>query len=109
LVMLNDPQIVEASRVLAYQCIEKENDPGERIGMMFRLATSREINSDELNNLLTFFKEEKSKFEKTPKDAEALLQIGEYPQRDLLADPAMAAYTIIANVIFNLDETITKG
>jgi hypothetical protein len=58
---------------------------------------------------LTFFKEEKSKFEKTPKDAEALLQIGEYPQRDLLADPAMAAYTIIANVIFNLDETITKG
>jgi hypothetical protein len=109
LVMLNDPQIVEASRVLAYQCIEKENDPGERIGMMFRLATSREINPDELNNLLTFFKEEKSKFEKTPKDAEALLQIGEYPQRDLLADPAMAAYTIIANVIFNLDETITKG
>jgi hypothetical protein len=109
LVMLNDPQIVEASRVLAYQCIEKENDPGERIGMMFRLATSREINPDELNNLLTFFKEEKSKFEKSPKDAKALLQIGEYPQRDLLADPAMAAYTIIANVIFNLDETITKG
>jgi len=109
LVMLNDPQIVEASRVLAYQCIEKENGLGERIGMMFRLATSREINSDELNNLLTFFKEEKSKFEKSPKDAKALLQIGEYPQRNLLEDPEMAAYTIIANVIFNLDETITKG
>ncbi len=109
LVMLNDPQIVEASRVLAYQSIEKEKDVEKRIGMMFRLATSREITSDELNNLLTFFKEEKSKFEKSPKDAKALLKIGEYPQRDLIDDTEMAAYTIIANVIFNLDETITKG
>ena len=109
LVMLNDPQIVEASRVLAYQSIEKEKEVKKRIGMMFRLATSREITTAELDNLLAFFKEEKSKFEKTPKDAKALLQIGEYPQRDLLADSEMAAYTIIANVIFNLDETITKG
>lgn len=109
LVMLNDPQIVEASRVLAYQSIDKEKEVEKRIGMMFRLATSREITSDELNNLLAFFKEEKSKFEKSPKDAKALLHIGEYPQRDLLDDTEMAAYTIIANVIFNLDETITKG
>ena len=109
LVMLNDPQIVEASRVLAYQTIEKEKTVEKRIGMMFRLATSREITSDELNKLLTFFDEEKSKFENSPSDAKELLQIGEYPQRDLLEVPEMAAYTIIANVIFNLDETITKG
>ena len=76
---------------------------------MFRLATSREITSDEFNNLSTFFNEEKSRFENSPTDAKELLQIGEYPQRDLLKDPEMAAYTIIANVIFNLDETITKG
>ncbi|MFK7775961.1 MAG: PSD1 and planctomycete cytochrome C domain-containing protein [Saprospiraceae bacterium] len=109
LVMLNDPQIVEASRVLAYQSIDQEKELEKRIGMMFRLATSREITEDELNKLLQFFNEEKTKFEKSPKDAKALLQIGEYPQRDLLEVPEMAAYTIIANVIFNLDETITKG
>lgn len=109
LVMLNDPQIVEASRVLAYQSIEKEEELAKRIGLMFRLATSREISDDELNNLLAFFKEEKSKFDNSPKDAKALLQIGEYPQRELLEVSEMAAYTIIANVIFNLDETITKG
>ncbi len=109
LVMLNDPQIVEASRVLAYHSIEKENDLEKRIGLMFRLATSREITSDELNNLSSFFNEEKSRFEKSPTAAKELLQIGEYPQRELLKEPEMAAYTIIANVIFNLDETITKG
>jgi len=109
LVMLNDPQIIEASRVLAYQAIEKEKDLEQRISMMFRLATSREITTDELNNLLAFYKEEKIKFEKSLKDAKALLKIGEYPQIDLLKEPELAAYTIIANVIFNLDETITKG
>ena len=109
LVMLNDPQIIEASRVLAYHSIEKEKDLEKRISLMFRLATSRVITSDELNNLSSFFKEEKSRFEKSPTDAKELLQVGEYPQRELLENSEMAAYTIIANVIFNLDETITKG
>jgi len=77
--------------------------------MMFRLATSRTIKKDELENLTTFFEEEKKKFESSPNDAKALLQIGEYPQKDLLEDAELAAYTIIANTIFNLDETITRG
>ena len=76
---------------------------------MFRLATSRKINEAELHNLTSFFQEEKTRFENTPEDAKALLQIGEYPQRELLEASEMAAYTIIANVIFNLDESITKG
>ena len=109
LVMLNDPQIIEASRVLSYLVIEKEEEVKNRIAMMFRLATSREINEDELQNLVSFFEEEKNKFEASPKNAKALLQIGEYPQRDLLDDAELAAYTIIANTIFNLDETITRG
>jgi len=109
LVMLNDPQIIEASRVLAYLVIEKEKEVDKRIAMMFRLATSRTIHQDELQKLTTFFEEEKRKFQNAPKDAKALLQIGEYPQRNLLEDFELAAYTIIANTIFNLDETITRG
>ncbi len=109
LVMLNDPQIIEASRVLSYLVIEQENEVKNRIAMMFRLATSRNINEDELQNLVSFFEGEKEKFQASPKDAKALLQIGEYPQRDLLDDAELAAYTIIANTIFNLDETITRG
>lgn len=109
LVMLNDPQIIEASRVLSYLVIEKEKEVKNRIAMMFQLATSREINEDELHNLVSFFEDEKKNFQAFPKNAKALLQIGEYPQRDLLEDAELAAYTIIANTIFNLYETITRG
>jgi len=109
LVMLNDPQIVEASRVLAYRSLEKYQDLEKRIAMMFRLATSREIKEDELKNLVGYFEEEKNRFTENPKDAKALLQIGEYPQKELAPLSEMAAYTIVANAIFNLDETITRG
>ncbi len=109
LVLLNDPQIIEASRVLAYRAIENKNEIKDRVAFMFRLATSRKIQEDELNKLVDFFKEEKSKFEQSPDDANSFLAIGEYPQKELLPAPEMAAYTIIANAIMNLDETITKG
>ena len=109
LVMLNDPQIVEASRVLAYTAIEKEKKLNNRIALMFRLATSREIKEDELNHLVEFFEGEKNRFAENTKDAEALLKTGEYPQRELLEVSEMAAYTLVANAIFNLDETITRG
>ena len=109
LVMLNDPQILEASRVLAYRVVEKEKSVEDRIAMMFRLATSRVIEKQELDRLVEFFEEEKTRFTNTPKDAEALLQSGEYPQKEILEKPDLAALTLIANTIFNLDETITRG
>ena len=109
LVMLNDPQMVEASRVLAYRAIENEKELDNRIALMFRIATSRKIKDDELNHLVEFFGEEKNRFAKNEEDAKALLQTGEYPQRELLEVSEMAAYTLVANAIFNLDETITRG
>ncbi|MFK7934213.1 MAG: DUF1549 and DUF1553 domain-containing protein, partial [Saprospiraceae bacterium] len=109
LVLLNDPQIVEASRVLAYRSIEQEEALENRIAYMFYLATSRQINEQELQQLTEFFKEEQERFAQAPEEAKALLAIGEYPQQDLMAAPELAAYTIIANTIFNLDETITRG
>jgi len=109
LVMLNDPQIVEASRVLAYRSMEQQKESGDRIALMFRLATSRQIEADELHQLLTYFEEEKDRFANEPESAKSLLQVGEYPQKEVSSIPEMAAYTLIANMIFNLDETITRG
>ncbi|MEM6966413.1 MAG: PSD1 and planctomycete cytochrome C domain-containing protein, partial [Bacteroidota bacterium] len=93
LVMLNDPQIVEASRVLAYRSIEEQEATADRIAMMFQLATSRAIQEDELNQLLVYFEEERNRFENSPESAKALLEVGEYPQRDLAPAPELAAYT----------------
>ncbi len=109
LVMLNDPQIIEASRVLAYRSIENETSSTDRIARMFRLATSRHIEAEELQKLEGLFEAEQKRFATAPEDVNALLSVGEYPQVDLLDKHEIAAYTIVANVIFNLDETITKG
>lgn len=109
LVMLNDPQIVEASRVLAYRAIEKAESLENRIQFIFELATSRKPSEEELQNLKSFFEEELARFEAQPKEAENFLQIGAYEQKELLEPSEMAAYAIVANAVFNLDETITRG
>jgi hypothetical protein len=109
LVLLNDPQIVEAARVLSYRAIEAENDLGKRIAFMFQLATSRTPEAEELEKLETYFNEELARFSNNEKKAEAFLNVGEYEQKELLKKPEMAAYAVVANAIFNLDETITRG
>ena len=109
LVLLNDPQILEASRVLAYKTVEEKETAKERIAAMFRLATSREIKTDELDNLLSFFEGQRARFLEDEAAAKSLLSIGLYPQQELLSEPEIAAYTMVASAIFNLDETITRG
>ena len=109
LVMLNDPQIVEAARVLSYRAVEEKNDLEKRISFMFQLATSRAPETEELEKLMAYFNEELNRFSKNNKEAEAFLSVGEFEQKELLGKPEMAAYAVVANAIFNLDETITRG
>ncbi len=109
LVMLNDPQIIEASRVLAYNTVEAKKTKKERIAMMFRLATSRKIKTDELENLLSYYESEKERFVNEPEAAKSLMNIGNYPHKELIPSSEIAAYTMVAGAIFNIDETITRG
>jgi hypothetical protein len=109
LVLLNDPQIVEAARVLAHNAMETETDTEQRIAYMFRLATTRVPSSDELALLTGYFEEEYKRFEEDPKAAKSFLAIGEYKSEKVENTSETAAYAIVANAIFNLDETITRG
>ena len=109
LVLLNDPQIVEAARVLAYRAYNEQSNKEERIAYMFRLATSRKPGEKELNTLIEYFEEEKSRFQEGPEAAKSFLNIGEHQLDESMVGPEMAAYAIVANAIFNLDETITRG
>jgi len=109
LVMMNNPQIIEASRNLAYQAVKQSDKAKERIAFMFMSATSRQPNESELNTLLGFLDDEKDKFKKSPNDAKSFLTIGDSPIMDLLPLPEMAAYTTVANIIYNLDESITRS
>ena len=109
LIMLNDPQIVEAARVLSYRAIAEHNNLDDRIAFMFHLATSRAPEKVELEQLADYFAKELKRFSSDESAAEAFLKVGNFEQRALLETAEMAAYALVANAIFNLDETITKG
>ncbi|MGI9545069.1 MAG: DUF1553 domain-containing protein [Cyclobacteriaceae bacterium] len=108
LVLLNDPQVLEAARVFGERMMKKGGDESEsRIAYGFRIATSRSPKNKEMTLLNDLFKEVEATYQDDLAAASDFLSIGE----QLLEgnDPAeLAAYTQVAHAIFNLDETITK-
>ncbi len=109
LVLLNDPQIIEATRVVAQNVVSEVESPEERIGQIFRLATSRQPTTDEINTLKAYLSEEMTYFQESPEKAEAYLSIGNYQISYSNPKPEMAAYAMLASAIFNLDESISRG
>jgi Protein of unknown function (DUF1553)/Protein of unknown function (DUF1549)/Planctomycete cytochrome C len=110
LVMLNDPQFVEASRMLAERMIrEGGTTPAERAKFAFRLGTARAPGERELAMLLGLFEKAKIRYAAQPDEAIKLLSAGEAKRDESLEVAELAAWTMVASTILNLDETITKG
>lgn len=109
LTLMNDVTYVEASRVLAQRVMKEAGpSPDERITLAFRLVTGRKPRPAELKILHAGLEHHLAEYRKDSKAALKLVSAGEYP-RDAKLDPAeLAAYTAIAGLILNLDETITK-
>ena len=107
LVLLNDPTYVEAARVLAAHAIESGADAQARLRLMFREATARYPTRSETAVLLELLDRRLANYKKQPADAAKLVAVGaSRPER---MDPAqLAAWTMVASTILNLDETITK-
>ena len=110
LVLMNDPQFLEASKALAYRAYnEKDGDKKAVIQYMFKLATSREAQENELAPLLEMYDEELQIFKTDPTKADAMLNFGQLVIEEENDKPKLAAYSFVANTIFNLDETIRKS
>jgi hypothetical protein len=109
LALLNDPQFVEASRGFAYRMLRHEADDRARLKYAFRLATAREPDSEELNTLLDVLKKQEQDFAKNSSAAEQFLSIGEWKPSGELDKAKLAAWTTVAGLILNLDETVTKN
>jgi hypothetical protein len=108
--LLNDPQFVEASRVMVQRiCATSGEDPRHCIEIAFRKLTSRYPSQQELDNLLGLFKEELGNFNQQPSRAEALISVGEMPLEGNIDTAKLAALTIVTNVIMNLDEAKMKS
>ena len=110
LVLMNDPQFVEAARIFAERILKHESkDVDQKIEFAFMEALSRKPGSDELELLSRLLERELAQFKKHPEKAKQLLQVGEKNADPKLDPPSLAAWTIITNLIFNLDEFVTRG
>jgi hypothetical protein len=109
LVLLNDPTYVEASRALAQRAmIEGGRDPNARIRYAFRLVTARPPADKEVKVLRTLLAGRLKAFREDRQSALKLLSVGESRRDRRLDATELAAYTTVASVILNLDETISK-
>lgn len=106
LVMMNDPQILEASRVLAYRILEEASSEEERLDLAFQKVLGRSATDQEAEILMSFLKSEKVRFQQEADKAQAYLNVGQYPQEVISAEAA--AYMSLINTVFNLDEAISK-
>ena len=109
LVLLNDTTYVEAARALAQRAmLEAGKDAGDRINRAFRLATGRKPTRKERGVLRALLDERLAAFRRDSRAALKLVAVGESPRDRRLDVPELAAWTAVASVILNLDETITK-
>jgi len=108
LVLLNDPQFVEASRALAQRVRTKyPDDLEQQIAASFLLLTGRAADQQELNTLIASYRDQLEHFIGDPDASRALLEVGESTPSE--SDQAnLAAMTIVANTIMNSDETYTR-
>jgi hypothetical protein len=106
LVMLNDEAFFEAAQALGARVLREAASPdANRATYVFRLVTSRTPTTDEVARILTSYTEQLAGFRRDRTAAARAL--GQYAVTGV--DPAeQAAWTLVANAILNLDETLTK-
>lgn len=110
LALLNDPQFVEASRAFAARILtEAGEDASLRLTWAFRQATGRQPTDAELAVLLRTLQGQLQEFRAAPDQARELLGVGMYRAPASLDPAELAAWTTVASMILNLDESITKG
>ncbi len=108
LVMLNDPQFVEASRGLAIRMMrEGGTDFPSRVGWVFREILDRDATTAECQLLLELLDSQLEIFRGDPEQAEAYLKVGDLAAPPEIPSIDLAAATVVANAILNLDEAIT--
>ena len=110
LVLLNDPTYVETARGLAERTMhEGGKSNNERVTYAFRIVTGRRPTAAESAILLDEFNQRCTAFKTDAEIAAKLLSVGESQADSNLPIEELAAWTMVARLLLNLDEAITKG
>jgi hypothetical protein len=106
LTLLNDPSSFEAARALAVRMVTEPSvdDVRQRIAYGMKLVLARDAMPAEIERLAKFFEGERAHYQSQPDAAAAV--VGSTAKGVPSAEAA--AWTLVANVLLNLDETVTK-
>jgi hypothetical protein len=109
LVLLNDPQIIEASRVLAEKASKKEANITEQLAYMYLAATGQFATDKVAAQLLDLYRDMELQVQQEGVLPEAYLSIGEKATTFKEKNTALTALSLTAHTILNLDLTITRS
>jgi Protein of unknown function (DUF1553)/Protein of unknown function (DUF1549)/Planctomycete cytochrome C len=108
LIMMNDPSVLEASRVMAQNLLNASSVEKENINTAFRKIICRKPTDKEMDMLADYYKEQLQLFKQNKSAAAATLATGEFPL-DAKTDAALlAALMKVVNIIYNMEEAIVK-
>ena len=108
LVLLNDPQVLEASRVLAEKLSTEKIPEDQKIEKAFRLIICRKASEREKQILFEYYKKEKETFSQQRSKADSFLNAGEYKHEQNINKAEAAALMQVVHTIYNMEEAITK-
>ena len=108
--LLNDVQHVEAARAFAERILtEGGPSPTERIAFAFQAVLARQPSAAELRVLEDELTAHLARYAKAPDDAKKLIAVGESKPKAGAKPDELAAYTLVASTLLNLDETLTRN
>jgi hypothetical protein len=108
LVMMNDPMVLEASRVLSEGLMTESSTLPEKINKAFQLIICRKPAPDEADLLEKYFDQEKKVFDQSPEKAAAFIKQGEFKHEEVSDKQSLAALMQVVHTLYNMDEAITK-
>jgi hypothetical protein len=109
LVLLNDPQFVEASRALAWRMKKEAGDQLEdQISLGFQLVLTRDPSNEELNIMEDLYHSELTAFEADKSSTEEFLEVGDFQVEERTNLSELAALAVVSNTLFNMDEAYMK-
>jgi hypothetical protein len=108
--LMNDIQFVEAARHLGVRMMtEGGQTSAAQLAWGFRLVLARKPNKKEQATMERVLGQLQFRFKKEPANAKAILEVGDSPVNAKLDASEQAAFTMLASMLLNLDETLTKN
>ncbi|WP_209329247.1 PSD1 and planctomycete cytochrome C domain-containing protein [Lunatimonas salinarum] len=108
LALLNDPMVLEASRVLASNLVKNHTSTEAAVEEAYLRILGRDPKPEELALMVDFYLQEYERFQGDPDKAMKIMDVGKYPlepSKDSFADAAMMQVIV---TLYNLEEATTK-